>query len=188
MGTTQLDYAWVLVSAGLVFLMQAGFLCLETGFTRTKNNINVALKNLVDFGLTTVLFWAFGYTFWGRALRATAVNQLGARIVGLSTQRAGEASFTLAAAIGALSGILIGSTTTLYYDTGFLIGLKGFVAAVIGGLSSFPGALVGAVLIGLVESFGSFWSSAFKEAIVFGAVVPILLFRSTIAGASNGEH
>ena len=60
MGTTQLDYAWVLVSAGLVFLMQAGFLCLETGFTRTKNNINVALKNLVDFGLTTVLFWAFG--------------------------------------------------------------------------------------------------------------------------------
>jgi ammonium transporter len=61
MGTSLLDYAWVLVSSGLVFLMQAGFLCLETGFTRTKNNINVALKNIVDFGLTTVLFWAFGY-------------------------------------------------------------------------------------------------------------------------------
>src|SRR5688500_10670601 len=61
MGTSLLDYAWVLVSSGLVFLMQAGFLCLETGFTRTKNNINVALKNIVDFGLTTVLFWTFGY-------------------------------------------------------------------------------------------------------------------------------
>ncbi len=52
---------WVLVSSGLVFLMQAGFLCLETGLTRTKNNINVAIKNLVDFGITTVLFWLFGF-------------------------------------------------------------------------------------------------------------------------------
>ncbi len=52
---------WVLVSAGLVFLMQAGFLCLETGLTRSKNNINVALKNLTDFGITTILFWFFGF-------------------------------------------------------------------------------------------------------------------------------
>lgn len=56
-----LDNLWVLISAVLVFLMQAGFLCLESGLTRTKNNINVALKNLVDFGVTTVLFWAFGF-------------------------------------------------------------------------------------------------------------------------------
>ncbi len=56
-----INYLWVLVSAGLVFLMQAGFLCLETGLTRTKNSINVAIKNLVDFGLTTVLFWLFGF-------------------------------------------------------------------------------------------------------------------------------
>lgn len=56
-----LNNFWILVSAGLVFLMQAGFLCLETGLTRTKNNINVALKNLVDFGITTVLFWLFGF-------------------------------------------------------------------------------------------------------------------------------
>ena len=61
MGTELLDYIWVLVSAALVFLMQAGFLCLETGFTRSKNNINVALKNLVDFGVTTILFWLFGF-------------------------------------------------------------------------------------------------------------------------------
>lgn len=56
-----LNYLWILVCAALVFLMQAGFLCLETGVTRSKNNINVALKNLVDFGITTILFWAFGY-------------------------------------------------------------------------------------------------------------------------------
>lgn len=52
---------WVLVSAALVFFMQAGFLCLESGLTRSKNNINTAIKNLIDFGLTSVLFWAAGY-------------------------------------------------------------------------------------------------------------------------------
>lgn len=56
-----LDILWILVSACLVFLMQAGFLSLESGLTRTKNNINVALKNIIDFGLTTILFWLFGY-------------------------------------------------------------------------------------------------------------------------------
>lgn len=59
----QLDNMWILVCAGLVFLMQAGFLCLEAGFTRSKNNINVALKNMIDFAITTVLFWLWGFAF-----------------------------------------------------------------------------------------------------------------------------
>ncbi len=57
----QIDVLWVSVSAGLVFLMQAGFLTLESGFTRSKNNINVAMKNITDFAVTTVVFWMFGY-------------------------------------------------------------------------------------------------------------------------------
>ena len=61
MEKSQLDILWVLVSSGLVFLMQAGFLCLEAGLTRTKNSINVALKNIADFGLSMILFWAFGF-------------------------------------------------------------------------------------------------------------------------------
>lgn len=61
MNVSTIDILWVLASAGLVFLMQAGFLCLESGLTRTKNNINVAIKNLADFSITTILFWAFGY-------------------------------------------------------------------------------------------------------------------------------
>ena len=73
----------------------------------------------------------------------------------------------MAAFIGALSGLLIGPTTTVFYDSGFLIGLKGFVAAVFAGLASYPLALVGALGVGLLESFGSFWASAFKEVIVF---------------------
>ena len=58
MKPTALDLLWVILGAGLVFLMQAGFLALETGMTRSKNNINVAMKNLADFGLSTLFFWA----------------------------------------------------------------------------------------------------------------------------------
>mgnify|MGYP000104843937 CR=1 FL=1 len=67
-------------------------------------------------------------------LRATAANRTGARLVGVSPNFAGSLSITLAAAIGAMSGLLIGPITTVYYDSGFLVGLKGFVAAIIGGL------------------------------------------------------
>ncbi len=120
----------------------------------------------------------FGRTLYGKALLATAVNRLGARLMGISSVNAGRLSFTLAAFIGALSGLLIGPTTTVFYDSGFLIGLKGFVAAVFAGLSSYPLALAGALGVGLLESFGSFWASAFKEVIVFGAILPVLLWRS----------
>jgi Amt family ammonium transporter len=61
MGVSGIDILWVSVCAGLVFLMQAGFLCLETGLARSKNNINVAIKNLTDFGISVILFWALGY-------------------------------------------------------------------------------------------------------------------------------
>jgi Amt family ammonium transporter len=57
---SDVDVVWVILSAGLVFLMQAGFLCLETGLTRSKNNINVALKNMTDFSVSVLLFWVFG--------------------------------------------------------------------------------------------------------------------------------
>jgi branched-chain amino acid transport system permease protein len=66
----------------------------------------------------------------------------------------------------------------VYYDSGFLIGLKGFVGAIIGGLGSYPIAAAGAVLVGLLESFSSFWASALKEVIVFTLIIPVLLWRS----------
>lgn len=133
---------------------------------------------LTSLALIALLWLFFEHTLQGKALRATAVNRLGARLMGISTHAAGSITFALAAFIGALSGLLIGSTTTVFYDTGFLIGLKGFVAAVVGGLSSYPGAALGAVLVGVIESFGSFWASAFKEVIVFTFLLPVLLLRS----------
>ena len=135
----------------------------------------VVLSSLV---LIIALYQFFGRTIYGKALRATAMNRNGARLMGISPTLAGKLTFFLAALIGTLSGVLIAPITTIYYDTGFLIGLKGFVAAIIGGLSSYPIAAVGALLVGLLESFSSFWASAYKEVIVFTLIIPVLLWRS----------
>ena len=128
--------------------------------------------------LIVVLFLFFERTIYGKALRATAMNRTGARLMGISTVMAGKLSFLLAALIGAFSGILIAPITTIYYDTGFLIGLKGFVGAIVGGLGSYPIAAAGAILVGLLEAFSSFWASAFKEVIVFTLIIPVLVWRS----------
>jgi branched-chain amino acid transport system permease protein len=98
--------------------------------------------------------------------------------MGIPTELSGDLSFALAALIGAVCGILIAPITTIYYDTGFLIGLKGFVAAIVGGLHSYPLALLGALLVGQLESFASFWASAFKEVLVFTFIIPVLWWRS----------
>ena len=131
---------------------------------------------------------AVRFTLYGKALRATAVNRLGARLVGIRTALSGQIAFLLAAVIGAISGILIVPITTLYYDTGFLIGLKGFVAAIIGGLVSYPLTAVAALLVGGVESFSSFYASNFKEVIVFALIIPVLLLRSLTTPAVDEEE
>jgi len=142
---------------------------------------------IVSIALIASLWLLFERTLRGKALRATAVNRLGARLMGISTTGAGKLSFALAAFIGALSGLLIGPTTTMFYDSGFLIGLKGFVAAIFGGLASYPAAAAGAIFVGILESFGSFWASEFKEVIVFTVILPVLLWRSFQHGADDEE-
>jgi branched-chain amino acid transport system permease protein len=141
----------------------------------------------VTLALIAGLWLFFGFTLYGKALRATAVNRLGARLVGIRTALSGQIAFLLASVIGAISGILIVPITTLYYDTGFLIGLKGFVAAIIGGLISYPLTAVAALLVGIVESFSSFYASNFKEVIVFALIIPVLLLRSLAAPAVDEE-
>ena len=135
----------------------------------------VILASLV---LIVGLYLFFDRTLYGKALRATAINRNGARLMGISPALAGRLTFFLAAVIGVLSGLLVAPITTIYYDSGFLIGLKGFVAAIIGGLASYPLAAGGAILVGLLESFSSFWASAFKDVIVFTLIIPVLMWRS----------
>jgi branched-chain amino acid transport system permease protein len=128
--------------------------------------------------LIGLLYAFFGHSLYGKALRATALNRKGAQLVGIPTQLAGKAAFGLAALIGAISGVLIGPLTTLYYDSGFLISLKGFVAAIFGGLASYPMAAASAFFVGVLESFANFGASAYKEVIVFTLIIPVLLWRS----------
>ncbi len=155
--------------------------------------LTISGQSLVIVGtsvaLIVALYLYFERTLSGKALRATAVNRLGARLVGIGTTQAGRLAFTLAALLGALCGVLIAPLTTVYYDSGFLIGLKGFVGAIIGGLGSYPIAAAGALLVGLLESYSSFWASAFKEVIVFTMIIPVLLWRSlTSKHVDEGEE
>ena len=150
--------------------------------TFTVSDVNVSVQSLLVIGTSAGLIVAlatfFGRTLYGKALRATAVNRAGARLCGISPDFAGALTFALGALLCAFCGVLIGPITTVYYDSGFLISLKGFVGAIIGGLSSYPIAAGGALLVGLIEAFSSFWASAFKEVIVFTLIIPVLLWRS----------
>jgi branched-chain amino acid transport system permease protein len=132
----------------------------------------------VSLALIVALYLMFEKTFYGKALRAAAMNRMGAQLMGISPVFAGKAMFTLAALIGVMSGVLIAPITTIYYDSGFIISLKGFVGSIIGGLVSYPLAAVGALLVGLIEAFSTFWASAYKEIIVFVLIIPVLLWRS----------
>lgn len=176
---------FALTGIGLVFFGAEGY--RTPAFWEARFDVgplSLTGQTLIIFGasvaLLVAMFVFFERTLTGKALRATSVNRTGARLMGISGDAAGSLTFTLAAFIGALSGLLISPSTTIYYDTGFLIGLKGFVAAVFGGLASFPMALGGAIGVGLIESFGSFWASAFKEVIVFTVILPVLLWRSFV--------
>lgn len=174
---------FALVGLGLFFFGAEGFRNPSFWDERfSAGALTLSGQAIIIFGaslaLIVMLWLFFERTLTGKALRATAVNRLGARLMGISSNGAGRLAFTMAAFIGALSGLLIGPTTTIFYDSGFIIGLKGFVAAVFAGLASYPLALVGALGVGLLESFSSFWASAFKEVIVFASILPVLLWRS----------
>ena len=131
--------------------------------------------------LSGLFFLMFERTVVGKALRATAVNRVGARLVGIRPARTALLAYVCASLLAGLIGVLIAPVTTMYYDSGFLIGLKAFVAAIIGGLVSYPLTAIGALAVGLVESFASFWSGALKDVIVFSLLIPVLMLRSLLA-------
>lgn len=143
---------------------------------------------VATIAIMAALYLFIGRTLLGKALRATAINRLGAQLVGIRTTLSGSVAFAIAAFVGALSGIMIAPVTTIYYDTGFIIGLKGFVAAIIAGLASFPIAVAGALFVGLVESFASFFASNFKEVILFAMLIPVLIWRSLAAPDSDEQE
>lgn len=130
----------------------------------------------------------FTRTRLGKGILATAYNRLAAELVGVDTRQVLSMSFVLSAALGALGGVLIAPIANASYDAGIMLGLKGFVAAAIGGLGSCVGAVAGGLALGLMESLtAGYVSSAYKDAVAIVVVLAILLVRpSGLLGAASG--
>jgi branched-chain amino acid transport system permease protein len=131
----------------------------------------------VTLVIVAVLAWFFTRTLQGKAMLATSHNKLAAQLVGINTKAILLASFGLSAALGALGGILVAPITNTSYDVGIMLGLKGFVAATLGGLGSGAGAIVGGLLLGLVEAMtAGYISSSYKDAVPFVLILVVLFF------------
>ncbi len=126
--------------------------------------------------VTVVLLWAFiNRTLVGKAVLATAGNRLAARLVGIDTSKIIGLSFALSAVIGAVAGILAAPITFTSYDIGPMLALKGFAAAMLGGMGSPVGAVVGGLLVGLIEALGAgYLSSTYKDAVAFIVILVVL--------------
>ncbi len=138
--------------------------------------------------VVVALWYFFNRTLQGKAMLATSVNRLAAELVGINTGWVLFMSFAMSAALGALGGILLTPITMTSYDVGIMLGLKGFVAAVLGGLGNGLGAVVGGLLVGILEAMGAgYISSAYKDAIPFVLILFILFFmpRGLFGGKST---
>lgn len=125
------------------------------------------------------LYYLLERTLLGKALRACSINQLAASFMGIGLGQMARFAFGLSAALGAAAGIVIAPLTLVSYDMGLMLGLKGFVAAVIGGLVSTPGAVIGGLLLGVLESLAAgLLSSGMKDAIAFLVLFVVLLWRA----------
>jgi branched-chain amino acid transport system permease protein len=143
----------------------------------------VSRQRLWIVGTTAVvlgfLYYVLERTLLGKALRACAINQLAASFMGIGPGQMSLFAFGLSAALGAAAGIVIAPLTLVSYDMGLMLGLKGFVAAVIGGLVSTPGAVIGGLLLGVLESLAAgLLSSGMKDAIAFLVLFAVLLWRA----------
>ena len=136
-------------------------------------------QSLVVFGgagIIVMLLWQFvDRTMLGKAMIATAANRLAARLVGIDTRRIVGLSFVISAAIGAVAGILVTPITLTSYDVGTLLALKGFAAAMLGGIGSAFGAVIGGLLLGMFEAFSAgYISSQYKDAVAFLVILAVL--------------
>jgi branched-chain amino acid transport system permease protein len=123
------------------------------------------------------LGWFFGRTLFGKAMLATSYNPLAAQLCGIPVGMVLLAAFALSALLGAIGGIVITPITFTSYEAGIMLGLKGFSAAVLGGLGNGLGAVVGGLIVGIAEALAAgYLSSAYKDAIAFVIILLVLFF------------
>jgi branched-chain amino acid transport system permease protein len=140
--------------------------------------------------IAIILFLFFEYTVPGKAFRASAINALGASLMGIKTERMGSLAFALAAGLGALAGAVLTPMMTTSYEIGLPLAVKGFIAAIIGGLNRIEGIIVGGLALGILEAFGAgLIHSGFKDAIPLIIFLVVLNFRrgGLLGGAEAGR-
>jgi branched-chain amino acid transport system permease protein len=141
----------------------------------------ITSQTLWVLGITLLIVvglqWFFARTLLGKAILATSVNPLAAKLVGINVSFVLLLSFGLSAALGAIAGVLITPITSTNFEVGIMLGLKGFSAAILGGLGNPFGAVVGGLILGIVESFGAgYISSEYKDAMAFVIILLALFF------------
>jgi branched-chain amino acid transport system permease protein len=125
-----------------------------------------------------VLYWWFNRTLFGLAMRSCAENRLGAQFVGINVRLMVTASFAMSAALGALPGIVAAPLTFVSFDGGLILGIKGFVAAILGGTGTYLGPIIGGLALGVLESVSAgYISSTYKDSIAFALLILILTLR-----------
>jgi branched-chain amino acid transport system permease protein len=139
-------------------------------------------QHLWIFALTGLVIIAnklyFYYSISGKAMRACSFNRRAASLVGIDVKRMVLFSFMISAALGSMAGIIVAPLTMTAYDVGIMLGLKGFCAAIIGGMSSGLGTVIGGLILGTLESLGAgLISSGYKDAIAFIILLLLLFIR-----------
>jgi len=156
--------------------------------------VTIVPQSLWVIGMTAVVLILLAYFFnrslTGKAILATSLDRDAAVLMGINTGRMQLVTFGLAGLLGAVAGVLIAPIAFTHSAAGLILGLKGFVAAVLGGLGSFRGALVGGLVLGVAESMmAGYGSSDYKDAIAYLLIVLILIFMPRgIFGGMSGER
>jgi branched-chain amino acid transport system permease protein len=144
--------------------------------------LRIRPQDLLILGVTAVLiafqFYLFERTTLGKQMRATAQDRATARLIGIRVGRIVAITFVYSAVLGAISGLLVAPLFTVTKEMGALIALKAFAASIVGGFGSIPGAIIGGLTIGVIETFGGFYvSSSYTDAIAFVILISVLLIR-----------
>ncbi len=151
-------------------------------------------QSLWIFGITIVTFVLlrlfFRHTLTGKAVRAVCADRRAAALAGINVNRMIMFAFALSGALGAIAGIIITPVTTTSYDSGLMVGLKGFSAAILGGYGRFSGAILGGLILGVLESLSAgYVSSAYKDALAFIILLAVLFIRPTgLLGRGESER
>lgn len=193
----------LIASVGLLILIESLVLLIFSADVKTIGFLKVA-KGISIFGaiitplqiviiitaivLLGFLLWLMKNTSLGKALRAVSDNKSLSEVLGINTKKMYNYSFIIGSAIAGIAGVLVALEQNLEPAMGGHLMIKGFTAAIIGGISSVPGAILGAFLLGIVENFGIWWlPSGYKDAIAFGLLFIFLLFKPAgILGIKKG--